>query len=147
MKIEYLHASKYGNGVIVAAEFKQQMAARGVVVDVHHMREVSPTDLAPADLYLFSSPGRFGKPIGRRRRCLERVRLPAGTSTGRAVTLLASTSPSAACRRDRRWSSSGRPDVRVQARRDARAQPELAVTRALEPRGPASLPRPRTPER
>lgn len=28
MKIEYLHASKYGNGAIVAAEFKQQMQAR-----------------------------------------------------------------------------------------------------------------------
>jgi hypothetical protein len=42
MKIEYLHASKFGNGVIVAAEFKRQMAANGVVVDVHHIREVKP---------------------------------------------------------------------------------------------------------
>jgi hypothetical protein len=30
MKIEYLHASKYGNGAMVAAEFEQQMAANGV---------------------------------------------------------------------------------------------------------------------
>ncbi len=64
MKIEYLHASKYGNGAKVAAAFKQQMAVKGVVVDVHHIREVRPTELSPADLYLFSSPGRFGKPIG-----------------------------------------------------------------------------------
>ena len=35
MKIEYLHASKYGNGAAVAAEFKRQMAAKGVAVDVH----------------------------------------------------------------------------------------------------------------
>ena len=79
MKIEYLHASKYGNGAAVAAEFKQQMAAKGVAVDVHHIREVRPTELAPADLYLLSSPGRFGKPIGRMRRFLKKVELPADT--------------------------------------------------------------------
>ncbi len=32
-----------------------------------------------ADLYLFSSPGRMGKPIGRMRRFLKKVRLPSGT--------------------------------------------------------------------
>jgi menaquinone-dependent protoporphyrinogen IX oxidase len=80
MKIGYLHASKYGNGAMVAAESKQQMAARGVVVDVHHIREVRAADLALADLYVFSSPGRFGKPIGRMRRFIKNVKLPAGTS-------------------------------------------------------------------
>ena len=79
MKIEYLHASKYGNGATVAAEFKQQMAAKGVVVDAHHIREMGPTELAPADLYLFSSPGRMGKPIGTMRRFLKKVNLPPGT--------------------------------------------------------------------
>jgi menaquinone-dependent protoporphyrinogen IX oxidase len=79
MKIEYLHASKYGNGVMVAEEFSKQMAARGVTVDVHHIREVRPNELPPADLYLFSSPGRFGKPIGGMRRFLKRVTLAAGT--------------------------------------------------------------------
>ena len=79
MKIEYLHASKFGNGAMVAAEFQQQMAARGVAVDVHHIRDVRPTELAPADLYVFSSPGRMGKPIGGMRRFLKRITLPAGT--------------------------------------------------------------------
>ena len=79
IKIEYLHASKYGNGAKVAAEFEQQMALMGVVVDVHHIREVRPTELPPADLYLFSSPGRFGKPIRGMRRFLKKVKLPAGT--------------------------------------------------------------------
>ena len=80
MKIEYLHASRFGNGAAVAAEFKQQMAAKGVVVDVHHIREVSPAHLASADLYVFSSPGRMGKPIRSMRRFLKKVRLSAGTS-------------------------------------------------------------------
>ena len=79
MKIEYLHASRFGNGAMVAAEFEKLMAAKGVSVDVHHIREVRPTELAPADLYLFSSPGRMGKPIGGMRRFLKKVTLPSGT--------------------------------------------------------------------
>ncbi len=79
MKIEYLQASKYGNGATVAAEFKSQMAAEGIAVDVHHIRDVRPTELSPADLYVFSSPGRMGKPIGGMRRFLRKVKLPAGT--------------------------------------------------------------------
>ena len=79
MKIVYLHASKFGNGAAVAAEFKQQMADNGVDVDVHHIRDVDPTQLSPADLYVFSSPGRIGKPIGGMRRFLKKLNLPAGT--------------------------------------------------------------------
>jgi hypothetical protein len=63
MKIEYVHASKFGNGAMVAEEFKRQMATRGVAVDVHHLREIAPTALPLADLYVFSSPGRMGRPI------------------------------------------------------------------------------------
>ena len=79
MKIEYLHASKYGNGAMVAEEFGKQMTAKGVTVEVRHIREAKPKQLAPADLYLFSSPARFGKPIGSMRRFLKKVQLPAGT--------------------------------------------------------------------
>jgi menaquinone-dependent protoporphyrinogen IX oxidase len=79
MKIEYLHASKYGNGAKVAQEFSRQMAGKGVMVSVHHIREARPKELPQADLYLFSSPGRFGKPIGGMRRFLKKVDLPAGT--------------------------------------------------------------------
>ena len=79
MSIEYLHASKFGNGATVAAEFKQRMADNDVDVDVHHIREVDPTQLSPVDLYVFSSPGRIGKPIGGMRRFLKKLNLPAGT--------------------------------------------------------------------
>lgn len=80
MKIEYFHASKYGNGAMVAAEFEKQMAPKGVEVDVHHIREVSAKEPPAADLYVFSSPGRMGKPIGSMRRFLRKVALPAGTT-------------------------------------------------------------------
>ena len=79
MKIEYVHASKYGNGATVAAWFKNDMATRGVEVTVHHIHDVDPKALPPADLYLFSSPGRFGKPIRDMRRFLEDLQLLAGT--------------------------------------------------------------------
>ena len=64
---------------MVAEEFCRQMAAKGVTVPVHHIREAKPKQLAPADLYLFSSPARFGKPIGTMRRFLKKLELPAGT--------------------------------------------------------------------
>jgi menaquinone-dependent protoporphyrinogen IX oxidase len=79
VKIEYLHASKFGNGAKVAQEFSKQMAAKGVTVSVHHIRDATPAELPPADLYLFSAPGRFGKPIGSMRRFLKKLRLASGT--------------------------------------------------------------------
>jgi len=79
MHIEYVHASKYGNGAKVAAEFKRTMEAGGDSVAIHHVQEVDPKKLPVADLYVFSSPGRFGKPIGHMRRALKKVGLPAGT--------------------------------------------------------------------
>jgi hypothetical protein len=79
MKIEYCHASRFGNGATVAEEFKEQMAAKDVEVETHHIHDMSPSELAPADLYLFSSPGRFGKPIRQMRQFLQALSLPAGT--------------------------------------------------------------------
>jgi menaquinone-dependent protoporphyrinogen IX oxidase len=86
MKVEYFHASKYGNGAKVAEEFKKQMATKGVTVNVHHVRETRPKEMPPADLYLFSSPGRFGKPIRDMRGFLKKVNLPPGTKYAVLVT-------------------------------------------------------------
>lgn len=79
MKIEYVHASVHGNGAMVADEFRKRMADRGVDVAVHHIDEVKPKEMPPADLYVFSSPGRMGRPIRGARRFLKDVKLPAGT--------------------------------------------------------------------
>jgi multimeric flavodoxin WrbA len=86
MTIEYFHASKYGNGVRVAEEFQRLMAARGVTANVHHVRDARPKAMPAADLYVFSSPGRMGRPIGRMRRFLKKVRLAAGTKYALLVT-------------------------------------------------------------
>ncbi len=79
MHIEYFHASKFGNGVTVAEEFKRQLAGQGVTVSIHHIKDAAPRHLPVADLDVFSSPGRFSKPISTMRRFLGRVQLPAGT--------------------------------------------------------------------
>ena len=79
MNIAYYHASKFGNGAMVAAEFKKIMAASGVTVSVWHIRDANPEELPQADLYVFSSPGRFGKPKGNARRFLRKVSLDPGT--------------------------------------------------------------------
>ena len=89
MKIEYVHASKYGNGAMVAEEFKERMATRHVEVDVHHMGDLDPKELPAADLYLFSSPGRMGKPIRGMRRFLKDVRLAEGTRYALLTTEMA----------------------------------------------------------
>jgi hypothetical protein len=77
--IEYFHASKFGNGAKVAEEFKKDMAARGVEVNVHHIKDANPKELPPADVYVFSSPGRMGKPIRGMRKFLKGSQLAAGT--------------------------------------------------------------------
>jgi len=89
MNIEYYHASRYGNGAMVAEEFKRQMAAKGVTVNVHHVRDAKPKEMPPADLYLFSSPGRFGKPTGDMQGLMKKARLPSGTKCAVLTTELA----------------------------------------------------------
>jgi multimeric flavodoxin WrbA len=79
MRIEYFHDSHYGNGAQVAEEFKNQMASKGVNVNVHHIHEAKPKELPAADLYVFSSPGRIGKPTWGARRFLKKVQLAPGT--------------------------------------------------------------------
>jgi menaquinone-dependent protoporphyrinogen IX oxidase len=89
VKIAYVHASKFGNGARVAEEFAQRMATRGIEVDVHHVRDVDAKALPPADLYVFSSPGRLGKPIRGMRRFLKEVSLPEGTRYALLTTEMA----------------------------------------------------------
>lgn len=89
MKIEYVHASVHGNGSMVAEEFRKLIATKGIEVTVHHIEDVRSQELPKADLYLFSSPGRMGKPIRDMRRFLKDVKLPSGTRCAILTTELA----------------------------------------------------------
>lgn len=89
MRIEYFHASVYGNGATVAEEFSKLMTERSAAVALHHIKDVRPKEPPPADLYVFSSPGRFGKPIGAMRRFIKKLKLPPGTRYAILATGLA----------------------------------------------------------
>ena len=97
---------------MVAEKFSKQMAARGVTVEVHHIREAKPKELPPADLYLFSSPARYGKPIGGMRRFLKRVELPAGTKYAILTTEVAPHPDSAGHVPSEQQLASGRASAR-----------------------------------
>lgn len=62
----------------IAAYFSELMSRGGSVVTVHDVREVDPAEIGDADLYLFSSPGRFGKPISAMRKFLRNAALTTG---------------------------------------------------------------------
>ncbi len=89
MRIEYFHASKYGNGIMVAQEFKEQISRKGVSVNIHHIKDIGPKMIHSAELYLFSSPGRMGGPTWGMRRFLKKVKLPEGTKYAILTTELA----------------------------------------------------------
>lgn len=78
-KIAYFHASRFGNGEKVAEEFQRLMADQGIQVDVRHITHARAKAMPPADLYLFSAPGRMGKPRRNMRRFLKKANLPPGT--------------------------------------------------------------------
>lgn len=79
MKVELYHASKYGNGAKVAEEFQRFMTVKGHPVNIHNIDDARPKELPSADLYVFGSPTRIGKPIGGMRHFLKKVDLPSGT--------------------------------------------------------------------
>ena len=89
MKVVYVHASKYGNGARVADEFRSRMANHDIAVETHHVEEVEPEEIAAADLYVFSSPGRMGRPIRSIRHFLKDVQLPRGTRYALLTTEMA----------------------------------------------------------
>ncbi len=73
MKVELYHASKFGNGAKVAEELRRVMEAKGHEVKVQHIKGANPKKLPSADMYIFGSPTRIGKPIGSMRRFVKKV--------------------------------------------------------------------------
>jgi flavodoxin len=78
MKIELYHASKFGNGAMVAEELRRIMEAKGHQMTVHHIDDSKPKEMPPADLYIFGSPTRFGGPIRSMRKFLNKAVLTPG---------------------------------------------------------------------
>lgn len=78
MKIEIYFESKFGNGKRVVEKLAEDLTSKGYVVGLHHIDGVSPKEMPPVDLYVFSSPTRLGKPVGSMRRFTKKVKAPQG---------------------------------------------------------------------
>ncbi len=50
----------------------------GHQAEVHHIDDVKPKEMPPADIYIFGSPTRFGQPIGGMRRFVKKAVLAPG---------------------------------------------------------------------
>lgn len=88
MKIEMYHASKFGNGKKVASYLQGLLIAKGHQMNVLHVKETKPKALPPADLYIFCSPTRIGKPIGSMRSFLKKAKMPDDTKYALIATLV-----------------------------------------------------------
>ena len=64
---------------MIAAELQRLLAEKGHQANVHHIDDVEPREIAPADLYIFGSPTRFGGPIGSMRRFCKKAPLDPST--------------------------------------------------------------------
>ena len=64
---------------MVAEELRRISEVKGHQMSVHHIDDVKPKEVPPADLYIFGSPTRFGGPIGGMRRFVKKVGLTPGT--------------------------------------------------------------------
>jgi menaquinone-dependent protoporphyrinogen IX oxidase len=87
MNVEIYHASKYGNGEKVVAYLQGSLVAKGHNVNASHVRTAKPREVPAADLYVFCSPARMGKPIGKMRRFLKKLNLPEGSKYALIATL------------------------------------------------------------
>jgi flavodoxin len=88
MKVEIYYESKSGNGRIAMTKLGEVLSARGATVGVHHVSEAKPKELPQADLYVFSSPTRIGKPIGSMRRFAKKAKLPSGAKYAVVATYM-----------------------------------------------------------
>ncbi len=79
MKIELFHASKYGNGLAIALEYQKQMIEKGDEVNIHDVKELRGNDVPKADMYVFISSTRLGKPIRSIRSFIKHKDLPSGS--------------------------------------------------------------------
>ncbi len=88
MKIAVYYHTKYGNNKRIAERIGTDLKARGIDVDVHSIDEANPKSLPKADLYVFGTGTRMGKPVGAMRRFAKKASktLPDGTKYALVAT-------------------------------------------------------------
>ncbi len=88
MKVAVYYHTKFGNNKKIAERIGADLKAKGIDVEVHNIEESNPKALAKADVYVFGTGTRMGKPVGKMRRFAKKAskNLPDGTKYALVAT-------------------------------------------------------------
>ncbi|UCF11963.1 MAG: hypothetical protein JSW06_07955 [Thermoplasmatales archaeon] len=75
MKICIVYESKFGNGKGCMEYLQGVMSKKDHDVKMFSVREIEPTSLPLADLYIFSSPTQIGSPAGKMKKFLKKLEI------------------------------------------------------------------------
>ncbi len=73
MKVFIAYESKYGNGKKCVDHLQSVMIKKGHETHSFSVRDIKPSELPEADLYVFSSPTHIGKPARKMRKFLKKL--------------------------------------------------------------------------
>jgi flavorubredoxin len=76
MKICISYESKYGNGKKCMEYLRDVLSKDGHEVDLFSVREVDPSSLPAAEIYIFSAPTQVGNVAGKMKKFLKKVVIP-----------------------------------------------------------------------
>ena len=73
MKVCILYDSKFGTGKTCMEHLKSIMDAKGNDVDIYSVKEIEPSSIPEAELYIFSAPTHLGYPSGKMKGFLKKI--------------------------------------------------------------------------
>ena len=75
MKVCIAYESKYGNGKKCVEHLQSIISKKGHDVETPSIREIKPSSLLQADLYIFSTPTHIGGPPGKMKKFLKKLEI------------------------------------------------------------------------
>ncbi len=86
MKVCIAYESKYGNGKKCVEHLQSIISKKGHDAETSSIREIKPSSIPRADLYIFSTPTHIGGPPGKMKKFLKKLEI---TEEGTKYALMA----------------------------------------------------------